>query len=160
MKTAFGMEKHREIAVKEEDVETTHDCGIKIHGYPDRVEKLDDGSYIVVDFKTKRKVEHVEDDIDTCLQVIIYAYILEKELGMNIKRGEYRYLRTGDVVTCDYNDEIKDKLSDKLKEFKECLERGLFGVPAFLSKDDEKDICKYCKYGGICGKSSDWEVTV
>lgn len=37
-------------------------------------------------------LSHEEDDIDTCLQILIYAYLLELQ-GHKVSEGEYRYLR-------------------------------------------------------------------
>ena len=158
MGVAYDADPHRESPLKEEDIEAVHDCGLKIHGFPDRVEKLDDGSYIVVDFKTKRKIDHQKDDVGTCLQVMIYAYILERALGYKITRGEYRYLRLNETVTCEYNQEKKEELADYLQTFKEHLERGFFPLPSDKTPDEMKEICKYCKFDGICGKNPDWEV--
>ena len=81
------LETHREVFMKEEDIECVHECGLRIHGFPDRVEKLEDGTYCVVDFKTGREVEHIENDPSTCFQALIYAYILEKTKGIKVSRG-------------------------------------------------------------------------
>ncbi|MBR1671074.1 MAG: UvrD-helicase domain-containing protein [Butyrivibrio sp.] len=92
MQTAYRMDPKRRVVLSEEDIECIHESGVKIHGFPDRVEKLDDGTHLIVDFKTGRRVKHASDDIDTCLQVLIYAYLMEKK-GYKISGCEYRYLR-------------------------------------------------------------------
>ena len=113
METAYEKDTHRKIVLEEEDIYCTHESGVKIHGYPDRVEKLDDGTYLIVDFKSGRNIKHVQDDIGTCLQVIIYAYLMEQK-GFKISGGEFRYIRRGETVSCKYDDEMKQKLFDKL----------------------------------------------
>ena len=50
---------------------------------------------------------------------------------------------------CRYDDEMKAKLDDKLMEFKEAIENGDFEIGT-MTPDEEKEICKYCKYGSIC----------
>lgn len=125
MESAYDMDPHREVILKEEDIYCEHSSGVKIHGLPDRVEKLNDGSYIIVDFKSGRSVKHEADDINTCLQVVIYAYLMEQK-GYNISRGEFRYLRTGDVITCKYDDEMKSALNDILIKFRNALENFNF----------------------------------
>jgi CRISPR/Cas system-associated exonuclease Cas4 (RecB family) len=150
MENAYEMDPHREVALKEEDIHCVHETGVKIHGLPDRVEKLDDGSYLIVDFKTGRKLSHVKDDINTCLQVMIYAYLMEQK-GFKVAGGEYRYLRLGETVTCKYDDEMKNALKERLNFFKESMEKGEFPLPDF---GGDTDPCKYCKYGAICGKNS------
>ena len=153
METAYNMDPHREVVLKEEDVQYKHESGINLHGYPDRVEKLKDGTYLIVDFKSGRTINHVEDDIDTCLQIVIYAYLMEKK-GYKVSGGEYRYIRLGETVSCKYDKEMKDKLNDKLMEFKEIMENTSFAVSDFAINrtDDDPDPCKFCKYGMICGK--------
>ncbi|WP_026527811.1 PD-(D/E)XK nuclease family protein [Butyrivibrio sp. VCD2006] len=156
METAYEMDPHREIALKEEDIHFAHESGVKLRGFPDRVEKLDDGTYLIVDFKTARSVSHVEDDIDTCLQIVIYAYLMEQK-GYKVSGGEYRYLRLGDTVRCKYDDEMKNKLSEKLNTFKEAMLSGEFPIPVI---DKENNPCKYCKYGSICGKQKEEGVEI
>lgn len=153
METAYDMDPHREVVLEEEDIHCIHKSGVKLHGYPDRVEKLDDGTYLIVDFKSKRKVEHVTDDIDTCLQIVVYAYLMEQK-GFKVSGGEYRYIRLGETVTCKYDDEMKDALNSKLEEFKEEMKKAEFAVSELtVSREKEDpDPCKYCKYGMICGK--------
>nr|MCR5023735.1 PD-(D/E)XK nuclease family protein [Lachnospiraceae bacterium] len=153
METAYRSDPHRKVVLEEEDVYCTHDSGVKIHGFPDQVEELDDGTYLIVDFKTKRRIEHVEDDIDTCLQVVIYAYLMEQE-GLNVSGGEFRYIRLGETVTCKYDDEMKKMLFEKLSEFKKAVEDVDFPISVYAlgREEDEPDPCKYCKFGHICGK--------
>ncbi|MBP3278772.1 MAG: PD-(D/E)XK nuclease family protein [Butyrivibrio sp.] len=150
METAYEMDPHREVVLEEEDIHCVHETGVKIHGFPDRVEKLDDGTYLIVDFKTGRKLSHVQDDIATCLQILIYAYLMEQK-GFKISGGEFRYLRLGETVTCKYDDEMKNALKERLNFFKESMEKGEFPLP---ESEEGADSCKYCKYGAICGKNT------
>lgn len=150
METAYGMEQHREIILKEEDIEATHEQGVIIHGYPDRVEKMDDGSIVIVDFKTKKKIEHhPEEDLGPCLQLLVYAYLMENK-GYKKIRCEYRYIRLGEVVAFDWNDEAKDMLDYLLGEFKATMQEGYFAKGIVV--DEENSPCTFCKYQGICGR--------
>lgn len=156
METAYDMDPHREVVLKEENVHCLHESGVKLHGFPDRVEKLDDGSYLVVDFKSARTKGHIQDDIDTCLQIVIYSYLMEKK-GFKISGGEYRYIRLGETVSCKYDQEMKDKLNEKLTVFKDHMLAADFPVSEYADdgspkEKDDPDPCKYCKYGMICGK--------
>ena len=144
----------RELDFKEEDQDCKHkETGIIIHGYPDRVEKTKDGKAVIIDFKTERnKTSHKQDDIDTCLQVLIYAYIVENSMHKQINHCEYRMLRYKDgIVACKYDDEMKEKLNNKLQEFKAVMDSGDFSISP-MTKEEEKEKCKYCKFGAICGK--------
>ena len=144
----------RDLDFKEEDKDCPHkETGIVIHGYPDRVETTKDGKAVIIDFKTERnKKAHKKDDIDSCLQVLIYAYIVENALHKEVSHCEYRMLRFKDgIVTCKYDEEMKNALTAKLQEFKTALDAGDFSIGP-MSKEEEKEKCKYCKYGSICGK--------
>ena len=144
----------RELDFKEVDQDCVHEgTGIIIHGYPDRVEKTNDGKAVIIDFKTERnKKAHKKDDIDSCLQVLIYAYIVENKLGKEVDHCEYRMLRYKNcIVTCKYDEEMKIKLNSKLLEFKEAIDAGDFSIQP-MTEEEEKEKCKYCKFGSICGK--------
>ena len=152
METAYEMEPHRETLLKEEEIHCVHETGVKIHGYPDRVEKLDDGSCLIADFKSGNNIAHVQDDIDTCLQVVIYAYLMEQS-GYKVSGGEFRYIRRGETVSCKYNEEMKAKLAEKLSFFRDSLISGDF--PVAEVPEDGSDPCHFCKYGSICGKTTE-----
>lgn len=139
-----------ELALAEEDIKIEHESGLIIHGFPDRVEKLND-EYVVVDFKTGNHESHIEDDVDSCLQALLYALILEKKFGFVISHVEYRYLRTNNIIKCRYDDEMKKQIDERLFVVKKAIDEGNF-KPTVMTKDEEKSLCKYCKYGLICGK--------
>lgn len=152
METAYETDPHREVVLGEEDISCEHESGVRIHGFPDRVEKLEDGSHLVVDFKSGRRIAHVQDDIGTCLQVVIYAYLMEQK-GFRVSGGEYRYIRTGETVTCRYDEDMKRQLGERLEEFREALLKGDF--PAAAPSEENEDPCRYCKYIGICGMAEE-----
>lgn len=148
MENAYNADPHREVVLKEEDIHCVHTTGVKLHGFPDRVEQLEDGSLLIVDFKTGRNVHHNTDDIRTCLQVVIYAYLMESK-GYKVSGGEYRYIRLNKTITCRYDAVMKEKLTEALNMFKTMMESGSF--PCGLA-------CEYCKYVVICNKSGEEEV--
>ena len=145
MTLAYGHDPHNEVLSAEEAYYFTHPSGVRLWGYPDRVEKDSDGKYIIADFKTKRKIEHTEDDIDSCLQVVIYAWLCE-QAGIGIDRCEYRYLRKSRSILCRYDGRIKEQLAAKLEEFRSALEENSF--PRTPGKNSEN--CKYCTLNDIC----------
>lgn len=146
MKTAYEGDPHREVVLAEADIECKHSTGVNIHGLPDRVELLDDGTCLIVDFKTGRKVKHIENDFMTCFQVIVYAYLMES-MGYKVSGAEFRYIRLGRTVKCKYDKEMKDNLKYALTQFKEKMEAGEF--PCCNSLEDS---CNYCQYLGVCNK--------
>ena len=147
METAYDQDPKNQVLVSEEKQTFRHSSGVLLQGYPDRVEKTATGEYIIADYKTGRRVKHQINDIDTCLQVVIYAYFMEQQ-GLPITRCEYRYLRDGVTVPCVYNESMKEKLDAKLTIFKNALASGQFPVA------QSKDACRYCTLSGICGRDS------
>ena len=143
MENAYASDPHNKVIFSEEKIECVHESGIKIGGRPDRVEQTADGKYILVDYKTGQNLKHEKDDIESCLQVVLYAYILEKN-GYKVKECQYRYINLDDLITCRYDDEMRSLLDAKMNDFKEHLPELRF-EPAG-SEDD----CKYCGFKGIC----------
>ena len=156
MELAFDKDPHREVVLKEEDIHCTHETsGIKIHGFPDRVEKLDDGTCLIVDYKTGNKLKHIPNDEYTCLQVLIYAYLMEQK-GYKVSKCEYRYIRLGQTIECDWNEDIKGLLHNVLMGFKGSMLGGDFQLATEIPITDpeEEDPCKFCKYSSVCGREN------
>ena len=143
MENAYDLDPKNEVLVSEEKQTFRHSCGILLQGYPDRVEKTASGEYIIADYKTGRRVKHIANDIDTCLQVVIYAYIMEQR-GLPVSRCEYRYLRDGVTVPCRYDSSMKEKLDAKLQELRDALTTGQFPVA------ESKSACTYCTLADLC----------
>jgi len=119
--------------------------GIKFKGRVDRIIHNDDDTYSIIDFKTNRDFKHIEDDINTCLQVVIYAYLYELG-GHKVRNGIFRYLKNKKEICCIYHEDMKNQLINKLKIFKEALNTGVFNCA------EDKEACKYCKLKEYCGK--------
>ncbi len=145
MQNAFETDPGMDIVLSEEKKTVTHPVGITLRGIPDRVERTKDGRYLIVDFKTGRRINHKKDDIATCLQVLIYAYMMEQS-GYDIAGCEYRYIRSRKTVTCRYDDEMKAKLAERLTEFRTALRSGDYPCA------ESEDSCRWCKLRSICGR--------
>ena len=148
MRRAYDADPHNEVLSAEEKLSARHPSGIIIEGFPDRVERNRSGQAIIADFKTGRKIHHVDDDILTCLQVILYAYILESS-GTDIKACVYRYLRHSRNVTIQYDEENKRVLGEMLEGMEKALEANEF--PCIEKPDVNKEPCRYCDYQNLCG---------
>lgn len=127
----------------ESNIDAVHEpTGIKLHGFPDRIEN--DGKHnIVVDFKTGREVRHNNNDPVSCLQVLIYAFLCEKNnLDWKIAKGQFRYLRNSAVVEIKYDQESKNKMDEILTVFSDGIKNNNFER---CSKN-----CNFCSYKDIC----------
>lgn len=160
MSGAYGLRPLGQVIAQEQDIHCTHESGVKLFGYPDCVEKLDDGTCRIIDYKSGGQIKHIKDDFESCIQVVIYAYLMESQ-GYTISSGEFRYLSAGEVVTCKYDEDMKEKLKNRLVAFKNCMENvnstgasysygksKLFEPIRETTEIDKK--CKSCKYESIC----------
>ncbi|MDO4961351.1 MAG: PD-(D/E)XK nuclease family protein [Eubacteriales bacterium] len=142
---AYRQDPDNEVLSAEEMMHVVHETGVRLKGIPDRVEKRADGSNIIADFKTGRRIKHKEDDIASCLQVVIYAYMTE-QTGTPVAGCEYRYVRNPRIIPCRYDDAMKADLSAMLTVFRDALLSGDFPC------SEEEESCKHCKFGSFCGK--------
>ena len=150
MARAFEMEPASvQVVSAEHEYKGLHPSGIRVHGFPDRIEKLPDGTAVVVDYKTGRSLKHKPNDPVSCLQILVYAWLCETDGGMEISHGEYRYMRLGEVVRCEYDAVLKEALAKKLTDFRDALENNRFERDPGKNREN----CRYCKYAAIC----EWE---
>lgn len=104
--------------------------GIKFSGPFDRLEQDKNGDYILVDYKTGKTLEHKNNDPESCVQGLIYAYLIEHYgsafnlQSIKIKRIEYRYPRLNETIHIDYNQTYEMMLIDLIDKFKNAIETG------------------------------------
>ena len=153
MENAYDADPRNLPLAAEHELQAEHPSGVKIYGRPDRIERTPDGKIIVVDYKTGRSVKHVPNDFDSCLQALLYAFVLEarekgsgeeKELDAigQVDHVEFRYPAVNAVVSCGWNAEMKQKLSALLARFAADLQAGECR-PGPVCDD-------YCGFRGIC----------
>ena len=143
----FDNDPHNEVIKSEMYIEFS--ClDLKFKGYIDRVERVDDGTYIIVDYKTYANVKNMTNDIASCLQIVLYAYGL-KQNGYDVRRCEYRYLNNSRVILVDYDEFMETELLKKVQIFKENLQEGKFNCAL------DTNACRYCSYSFFCKKEGD-----
>ena len=127
----------------EQDIKMQYDCGISITGRLDALAEIQDGTFRVIDYKTGRNIKHEENDAVSCIQVMLYADMLQKQ-GKTVSGGEYWYLRLGQVIPCEFTAERAALIETKLAEIAESIRINTY--PANASKDN----CRYCPYKELC----------
>ena len=137
-----------QVVESEFGLDTVKVNGVQLHGRIDRIETTPAGEQIIVDYKTGRNINQIENDAKTCLQALLYCHMVvaEKEAErMNPARGEYRYLRKHQTVPCSYLATEKNfaQIMDVLANL---LKRGAMPIAV------QKDKCKYCDLKDICGR--------
>ena len=134
-----------EVVIEEQDIHCEHANGIRLHGIPDSVERKSNGSCCVIDYKTNSMVVHEPDDIDTCIQLVAYAYILEQN-GYTVSGGEYRYLKLKETISCTYNDAIKRAFDRKMNDFQDFLKH----ISERIHEKANKEVCQKCRFAAFC----------
>lgn len=125
----------------EKDIAINSDT-LHFKGKPDLV--TDDA---IIDYKAKRKLSHVENDKLSCIQALIYALVNAER---PITHVEYYYPFFRKTIKTDFN---KADVESILNTFIDCLKSSDF-TPAYVGHEKETlDICKYCKFGEVCGKN-------
>ena len=158
MSNAYDMEKieNSPSTSREEDFFAFHKgTHLKIHGLPDKVTKLYNGTYRIVDYKTGNTIKHDPNDLDSMLQGAVYAYILENgknkinnygNTPIHIDEFVFRYLKyKKNVSSFDNNHSINDylnRLDEVLLEINESLKTGKF---------EQSGNCKDCYFKDVCG---------
>ncbi len=143
MENAYDTDPGNKVVLAEEAIRAFHPAGVWLSGRPDRLEKTPDGRYIVVDYKTGQNILHMENDPDTCLQTLLYAYLLGSR-NIDVSACEYRYIRSSKKVQCKNNAAMQQAVTDRLAIFAAALAAGQYDFAA-----DEKQ-CLYCVYNGLC----------
>ena len=150
MSTAYDMEGTLEVETAEKDYYYLHkESGVRIHGFPDKIFKTKPNHFIVVDYKTSKTIKHDADDVATMIQCTMYAYIYEHyKKGAAVDAFEYRYIRTGDVVSsADKGHTMAEhyaNLTDTLKNLKASIDSGTF--------EKNESSCDKCFLKDYCRK--------
>ena len=126
-----GMEGLR-IEEAEAEISAKYECGLTVSGRLDALAKLPDGTYRVIDYKSDTKINHTENDLYACIQVMLYADMLSRS-GKQVQSGEYRYLRSGRTIPCNYTPERAGLIQNLLNRIEESLRTNQY--PANASKD-------------------------
>lgn len=122
--------------------------GIKIHGLPDLVIRDNTGKIKIIDYKIKGRVEHDVEDINTLMQILLYAYVFNSKSSERVDKCEYRYLIQGKNVTISNVNEKLLKFEENIKIFKNALDTNTFEK----ANKEGKDPCIYCHFKDICYK--------
>ena len=126
-------------------MEFVHPSGIKIIGKADRVEKSSDNAITVADFKTGKSEGYEENDINSCIQTLLYAYMLSKQ-GINAENCEYRFVKENRKVKCTYSDIFEAEIDMILEKIADSIKQNSF------ERIYDRNKCMYCGYAGICPK--------
>jgi DNA helicase II / ATP-dependent DNA helicase PcrA len=113
-----------------------------VRGRVDRVDRLPDGDYELIDYKTGERKS--EEDLDSDLQLALYRMAAREAWGIEASTGSYYYVLDGDKVAAPTKPDDAER-----------VERTVLQVgEGILSQDFEPrpspSVCSWCDYRLIC----------
>jgi len=113
-----------------------------VRGRVDRVDRLPDGDYELIDYKTGERKS--EEDLDSDLQLALYRMAAREAWGIEASTGSYYYVLDGDKVAAPTKPDDAER-----------VERTVLQVgEGILSQDFEPrpspKVCSWCDYRLIC----------
>jgi DNA helicase-2/ATP-dependent DNA helicase PcrA len=113
-----------------------------VRGRVDRVDRLPDGDYELIDYKTGERKS--EEDLDADLQLALYRMAAREAWGIEASSGSYYYVLDAEKVPAPTRPDDAER-----------VERTVLGVgEGILSQDFEPrpspSVCSWCDYRLIC----------
>ncbi len=122
--------------------------GIKFYGIIDRIDKNEDGSFTIYDYKTgnaKKGIEPDGDHEDYYNQMALYKYFFEKSEDVKVSKTTFIYPE-------DYTNNLDLKLSEE--DCKQVVEKFKNAISEIRNYNFEpsycENACKYCPYHDFC----------
>jgi PD-(D/E)XK nuclease superfamily len=134
----------------------TGNVSLRVEGTIDRIDEAEDGKYRIVDYKSGKALRHdkLAEKIDrgVRLQLALYAMAVANIFGADAENisGTIKPLVTGEGKPrfAFALHEKQERLLETLALFTNAIRDCLF--PAFPSRDDDFDSCKYCPVNHSC----------
>lgn len=127
------------------DLRATLD-GVELRGIIDRLDRLEDGRYVVVDYKTGRS-PHPERARSRLVGVQFYAFLCEQTLGIRPSEVRLMYLKDQVVVVESPTDQSMRGLAVRARAVWSAIERA-------CTSDDFRPnpspLCRSCAFQPLC----------
>lgn len=147
---SFGLADKRGRDASSTDEGVLLDCGLKMRGSIDLVERSADDQIRVTDYKTGK--QQAKDRLviqgGKILQPVLYALVVEKMKGHRVRWGRLYYCTsTGGFKPIDV------EIDDEAREAANLVAQTVGGAieAGFLPAAPEKDACRWCDYKPVCG---------
>lgn len=116
-----------------------------IKGRIDRVDRLPDGTYEIVDYKSgnPKTEEMIKKDRDSRRQLTLYYLAAREALGIEVTKMTYYYLTDNTTVTLAPKPKEVEKLREEILEIGEALK-----TTTFPPQPDYH--CRHCDFRNIC----------
>ncbi|MFA6295999.1 MAG: UvrD-helicase domain-containing protein [Patescibacteria group bacterium] len=118
-----------------------------LKGQIDRIDKLDDGTVEIVDYKTG-KLPKNEKEVEKNEQLLIYSYACQKVLNLKPSKLSLYFIDQNKKYSAKQNSIKEEKIIQKVQELIAKIKESEFiAKPGFACKFcDYKDICEHAKH--------------
>jgi len=113
-----------------------------LRGRVDRVDRLPDGSYELIDYKTGRA--KTEEELSSDVQLSIYQMGARESWKLDTTAQSYHYVMTGEKVPVEHSEAELERVRDTVAEIGAGIQRQDF------QPTPRADICRLCDYRIIC----------
>lgn len=122
--------------------------GIKFYGIIDRLDKNEDGSYTIYDYKTgnaKKEIEPDGEHEDYYNQMALYKYFFEESTGEKVKDTVFIYPE-------DYTKNLTLELTpEDCRSVVDKFKTAISSIREYNFEPSHNDnVCKYCSYKDFC----------
>lgn len=122
---------------------------IRLRGAIDRIDRLEDGRLVVIDYKTGSSLRYGEKqggfDGGRRLQHVLYAAVAQRLEGVDVARVEYHFpTRRAENHRARYGARVLREGLDVVDRLLVLPERGLF------HHTNDRDDCRYCDFAAVC----------
>ncbi|HVB06393.1 MAG TPA: PD-(D/E)XK nuclease family protein [Acidimicrobiales bacterium] len=120
--------------------------GIELRGIIDRLDRLADGRFVVVDYKTGRS-PRPEQSRSRLVGVQFYAFLCEQTLGIRPSEVRLMYLKDQVVVVESPTDQSMRGLTQRARAVWTAIERA---CTADDFRPNPSPLCNYCAFQDFC----------
>jgi len=113
-----------------------------LRGRVDRVDRLPDGSYELIDYKTGRS--KTEEELSSDVQLSIYQMGARESWKLKTTAQSYHYVMTGEKVPVKHSEAELERVRQTVAEIGEGIQRQDF------QPTPRPDICRLCDFRIIC----------
>ena len=142
----FGMEDPTKFDAEGIEAKMDGDIdGVPIFGIIDRY-TIEDGKLVISDYKTGKKPRK-QYEWEKKMQITIYSILLKEMTGMDVKRAELLYVKSGQFARYDVDEELENAVRVEVRntwdQVKSMCESGEFETRT-------GPLCNWCDYQHIC----------
>jgi len=125
------------------------DNKLQCHGVPDLIMDLEGRGITVLDYKTGKEVHHINNDVVSCVQTLLYCMMLgQKEYPDKALGTTYLYPLPEEAVSCKFDETVKKEIQEMFTESIRSMETGEDWT--FSDEPEKAADCKWCKWKAFC----------